>query len=289
MTLPKVLLLYKKTSYDSYFLADKQRSSALKKLLTPREFKRFLDTHQLHYAALTKVQQVLRRRGIKFIRFCRGKAIDPTGFDLVITLGGDGTFMEASHGIKDQFILGVNSNPYWSVGRFCAGTVYNFADLLEGFIAKRARVLFFQRMQVAVSPLKKKFLALNDVLVCHQNPGAMSRYSIDFRGYREQQRSSGVWISTAAGSSGAIASAGGRVLGPQSRNLQYMPRELYHGCGTTYHLKGGLIPDGESIKAVSLMREGVVYVDGSHIYLPFVFGSILKVELSKHPLKAIWK
>ena len=289
MKLPKVLLLYKKTSYDNYFLANKQRSSALKKLLTPQELKRFLDTHQFHYATLTKVQQVLRRRGVGFTRFCRGEAFDPAGFDLVITVGGDGTFMEASHHIKDQFILGVNSDPHWSVGRFCSGTAYNFEDLLEDFIARRPRVLLFQRMKVEISSLKKKFLALNDVLLCHQNPGAMSLYSIDFEGYREQQRSSGVGIATAAGSTGAIASAGGRVLPPQSMNVQYMPRELYRGRGTTYRLKGGLIPDGETIKIASLMREGVVYVDGSHICLPFAFGSTLKVERSKHPLKAIWK
>ena len=146
MRSPKVLLLYKKTSYDNYFLANKKRSSALKKLLTPQELKRFLDTHQFHYATLTKVQQVLRGRGIKFARLCRGETVDPSGFGLVITVGGDGTFMEASHSIKDQFILGVNSDPHWSVGRFCSGTAYNFAGLLDGFITQRPRILFFQRM-----------------------------------------------------------------------------------------------------------------------------------------------
>ena len=76
---------------------------------------------------------------------------------------------------------------------------------------------------------------------------------------------------------------------PQNKNLQYKPRELYSGRGTHYRFKGGLIPDGEHIKITSLMREGVVYVDGSHICVPFAFGSTLKISRSKHPLKVVWK
>ncbi len=287
MNLSKVLLFYKKTSYDHYFLAGQKRSFTLKKLFAPRELKRFLDTHQLHYAALAGVQETLRRRGIRYECFCRGKAFDPSGFGLVITVGGDGTFLEAARVLKGQFVLGVNSNPYWSVGRFCAGTAYNFSDLLERLIAGRSRILVLQRMQIELQ--RKKYLALNDILACHQSPGAMSRYALHFRGQREQQRSSGVWISTAAGSTGAISSAGGRILAPQSKQLQYKPRELYHGRACGYHLKGGLIRDGEDIRITSLMREGVVYVDGCHICLPFVFGSTLKVSRWRHPLKVIWK
>ena len=96
MSSSKVLLFYKKTSYDHYFLAGKKRSSALKKLLAPRDLKRFLDTHQLHYATLAGVEKALRRRGVRYERFCRGKAFDPSGFGLVITVGGDGTFLEAA-------------------------------------------------------------------------------------------------------------------------------------------------------------------------------------------------
>ena len=286
MNLSKVLLFYKKTSYDHYFLAGKKRSSALKKLFAPRELKRFLDTHQLHYATLARVQKALQRRGIHYERFCRGKTFDPSGFGLVITVGGDGTFMEAARALKGQFVLGVNSNPYWSVGRFCAGTAHNFSGLLERWIAGHPRILVLARMQIELQ--KKKYLAINDILACHQSPGAMSRYALYFRGQKEEQRSSGVWISTAAGSTGAICSAGGRVLPAQSKQLQYKPRELYRGYGG-YHLKGGLISDGENIRITSLMREGVVYVDGSHVCLPFVFGSTLKVSRSPHPLKVIWK
>ena len=287
MSSSKVLLFYKKTSYDHYFLAGKKRSSTLKKLLAPRDLKRFLDTHQLHYATLAGVEKALRLRGVRYERFCRGKAFDPSGFGLVITVGGDGTFLEAARALKGQFVLGVNSNPYWSVGRFCAGTAHNFSGLLARWIAGRSRVLVLERMQIEVQ--KKKYPALNDILVSHQSPGAMSRYALHFRGQKEEQRSSGVWISTAAGSTGAIRSAGGRVLPPQSRQLQYKPRELYHGRGSGYHLKGGLIRDGENIRIISLMREGVVYVDGSHVCLPFVFGSTLKVSRSSHPLNVIWR
>ena len=60
---------------------------------------------------------------------------------------------------------------------------------------------------------------LNDILICHHNPGAMSRYYLTVGRVREEQRSSGVWIATAAGSSGGLHSAGGKVLPRKIKNF----------------------------------------------------------------------
>ena len=115
----------------------------------------------------------------------------------------------------------------------------------------------------------------------------MSRYRLEIGGRQEEQRNSGLWISTALGSSGAIQSAGGKVINPGLKKMQYWPRELYVMLGRKYQLTGGLLSGNQKISVVSLMREGMLCVDGAHYHFPFPFGSKLKISLSPHPLRMI--
>ena len=103
----------------------------------------------------------------------------------------------------------------------------------------------------------------------------------------ERQRSSGVWVSTAAGSTAGMKSAGGKVLPIDSTKIQYLPRELFGGHGARYALSGGVLPAGAAIEIVSRMQEGMAYIDGAHRKIPLRYGERLVVRPSRYPLKAI--
>jgi NAD+ kinase len=231
------------------------------------------------------IEAALKFRKINYKRACRGQKLNYNHFDFIITVGGDGTFLEASRHIKDQMILGVNSDPSWSVGRFCVVNSKNFETILDLILKEKAKVKLFQRMELSFNNKQHIWNVLNDCLFCHTNPAAMSRYRLTFGRIKEDQRSSGVWVATAAGSTGAIHSAGASVLNPNSNNFQYKPRELYKGLKTAYRLKGGLVRPGQSLRITSLIREGIVYIDGSHVSTPFTFGETAKLTLSTHPLR----
>ena len=115
----------------------------------------------------------------------------------------------------------------------------------------------------------------------------MNRYLIKVGKIKEEHRSSGVWISTPCGSSGAIHSAGGKKILHTAKKIQYMPRELYRGGNWKYRLTGGILPARQSITITSLMRQGRIYVDGTHMEVPFPFGTTVKVTLSSNPIKTI--
>ena len=53
-------------------------------------------------------------------------------------------------------------------------------------------------------------------------------------------------------------------------------------------LKGAILKPTQKITLTSLMREGVVFVDGSHVCLPFSFGAKIFVSRSPNPLKIIF-
>jgi NAD kinase len=204
-------------------------------------------------------------------------------------VGGDGTFLEAARHVKEGTLWGVNSDPSWSVGRFCSGNPKNFEVLLDKILAGKATVKKFNRLSLSFSDGTQPMNVLNDILVCHHNPGAMSRYFLTIGRVREEQSSSGVWIATAAGSSGGLHSAGGKVLAQESKKFQYRPRELYRWKNTHHRLKGGILKPTQKITLTSLMREGVVFVDGSHVCLPFSFGARISVNRSSSPLKIIFE
>jgi NAD+ kinase len=285
---PKILLLYKNSTYAGYFLNSQRRFSQLQGLFNSEEIKRFRKTHEAHFWALSYVEAVLKNKGLKYTKICRGTSVNYNSYNFIITFGGDGTFLEAARNVKKQLIWGVNSDPTWSVGRFCSGHPINFQTMLEGILNGQFNTKTFHRLQLQFNHGVQSMHVLNDILICHQSPGAMSRYYLKFGKAKEEQKSSGVWVSTAAGSTGGIYSAGGKALNDQSPLMQFLPRELYRGTGTSYKLKGSVIKPTQKLSVTSLMREGVIFVDGSHICLPFSFGTTVKIAKSPHPLKVIW-
>lgn len=284
-----ILLLYKNSTYAGYFLSNRKRLAQLEGLLNHDEIKRFRHTHENHFWSLSYVETVLKSRKLKFTKTCRGSSLDYSRYDLIITVGGDGTFLEAARHVKEGTVWGINSDPSWSVGRFCSGNSKNFEKLLDKILAGKAGVRKFNRLNLSFSDGAPSMNVLNDILICHHNPGAMSRYFLTVGRVREEQRSSGVWIATAAGSSGGLHSAGGKVLPQENKEFQYKPRELYRGKNMHYRLKGGILKQTQKITLTSLMREGVVFVDGSHVCLPFSFGARIFVSRSSNPLKIIFE
>lgn len=285
MTIHRALILYKKSAYSIYFQHAKS-SFHQRGRVNAAELKRFRNMHKTHLQCVDLVEKVIKSLGIKVSKISRGKSFCMDDFDLVVTVGGDGTFLEAAQKVSTQLILGVNSDPSWSVGRFCTATSQNFLNILERLMDQKAEILSYPRLSLNLSGIQVDFL--NEVLVCHRNPAAMSRYALQVGKIIEEQKSSGVWISTAAGSTGAIRSAGGRRFPPTKNIIQYRPRELYAKKDHPYLLKGGVIINGEKVlKVISMMREGRAFVDGSHLSFPLDFGNVASIKNSSFPLKVV--
>ncbi len=285
----KVLLVYKNSTYASYFLSGQSRLKRLQGIFRHAEIKRFKETHDHHFRCLSHIETVLKSKGLKYTKICRGKQVNYRQYNLVITVGGDGTFLEAARNVREHLILGVNSDPIWSVGNFCAAREGNFQKILDAVLCGSQKIRVCQRMMLTLSKKDShRVHVLNDILVCHINPAAISRYYLTIGKLREEQRSSGLWIATAAGSSGAIRSAGGWILPPESKRIQYHARELYVRRNIHYKLKGGILSLMQPVTITSFMREGAIFVDGCHHKIAFPFGRCVEITQSPYPLKIVW-
>ncbi len=271
------LVVYKKSAYEIYAL---DRGGVLFK-----KDRKLKASHERHRSALEGVKRILLEKRIRFRMVYRASRFDASRFDFVISVGGDGTFLEAARNVKDQPILGVNSDPGRSVGIFCGTDAGSFKKIFERILREKEKARRLNRLRVFLNGKFAGFNVLNDILLCHENPAMMSRYNIRIGKKSEEHKDSGLWISTAAGSSGAIKSAGGRVLPLESKQIQYRPRELYSGRGERYGLYGGVIERPDNLEVISLMREGILYIDGPHIKMRLGYGDRLTVLNSPYPLK----
>lgn len=287
MKIRKVLLVSKQSAYTFYFLNNDVTGGREITRVIHEDRKRFEEAHQLHYATLEHVKTVLNQYQIPFQVTYRGRQVDYQNFDFVITVGGDGTFLEAARHLDQQIILGVNSAPSYSVGRFCAADQSNFENLLARILDGQAAIHRFQRLEVEIDAKTYPVRALNDLLICHRNPAFLCRYYLKVGNLAEEQRSSGLWISTPAGSSGALRSSGGSPMNIFDKKFQYRPRELYHQKTRPGQLIGGVLSARQTLQCVSLMRNGMIYLDGAHHHVSFGYGASARVRLSSEPVRTI--
>ena len=282
---PRVLVIYKKSAYRVY--VHERRHPRVTALLQAgdRAASRLMRAHDSHEATLLAARKALRALGARAVfrhRSIRSSALE---FDLVVTIGGDGTLLRSSQLVgADCPVVAINSAPADSVGFFSAGSRDDVGDLLADALAGRLRATRLARMQVAIDQQVVTTRVLNDVLFCHVDPGATTRYAIRFRGREEEHKSSGIWVATAAGSTAAIASAGGRPQPVRSEQLQFLVREPYlHGAARPRMLHG-FVRAGEMLHLRSQVRAGRLCMDGPRAFHPVEIGARLELSRSPEPL-----
>lgn len=209
---------------------------------------------------------------------------------LVITVGGDGTLLTTSHWVTRAALLGVNSAPRSSIGYLTFARRATLPRILARIERGSLLPQAVARLEVALEEghgLEGRLLppALNDVLVAHEQPAATSRYRLQLGRKAEDHRSSGLWVSTTAGSTAGIRSAGGQVMALGERRLQFRARELFRvSGGRVATLAAGFVEAGEQLVVESAMASGWLYVDGSRLATRFPFGARATFRLAEQPL-----
>uniref|UniRef100_A0A7N1A9B7 NADH kinase n=1 Tax=Kalanchoe fedtschenkoi TaxID=63787 RepID=A0A7N1A9B7_KALFE len=278
----------------------------LSRVKNPHVFEYLDNRCMVHKNAINYCQDVVRRKLVDWESIFRSDLSKPiTGVDLVVTVGGDGTLLQASHLMDDSVpVLGVNSDPTQSkeveefsdefdatrsTGYLCGATTENFELVLDNILEGHMDPLKLSRMAINLNSQPISTYALNDILVAHSCPATVSRFSFRIESGDQPAsplincRSSGLRVSTAAGSTAAMLSAGGHVMPILSRDLQYMVREPIAPASTISHLLHKFVRPDESMKIAWSCKYGLIYVDGSHVVYPIQHGDTIDVS-SKAPV-----
>lgn len=285
---PRVVLVLKRSAWRTYF--EQRKDPRLKKLVAENDpaALRLRASHEAHERTVREVRRALSAVGADIVFSGHvGEPFSSAGADLVVTVGGDGTLLSASHSVIDVPILGINSAPSHSVGFFCGAESGQVAQAIHAATLGRLKRTLLTRMQVSVNGKVVAARVLNDALFCHVSPAATSRYLIRIGELSEHQKSSGFWIGPAAGSTAAQRSAGGRVLPLASKKLQLVVREPYTPHGERYGIRRALIPPGDTVVAQSLIQDAKLFFDGPDRQVDIGFGDIIEFTQASQSLAVL--
>ncbi len=290
---PRVLVLVKRTSYRTMVLIEKD--ARVKSLLARSDptVKSLRRSHQHHEETRREVIAALHELGTSVELVDGPRSLVAGAFELVVTIGGDGTLLAASHRVGPEVpILGVNSAPDHSVGFFCVARKGTVRSMLAAALEGTLRRTVLSRMRVDLNGECLHNRVLNDALFCHTIPAATSRYILEVKagaGHAEieEQRSSGLWIGPAAGSTAAQRSAGGRILPLTSRKIQYVVREPYTPGGVPLRMPVGTVEPSGSVLIRNKMREAKIFLDGHHIVHDVQMGDVITLRRSDETLTVL--
>ncbi|PWA69920.1 NADH kinase [Artemisia annua] len=299
----RLLLLLKPLDAYSIYLSNAASRSTNPKVLS------FLDNRcKVHRDAIEFCQNILRRKPVDWDATFRTNLSQPIhDVDLVVTVGGDGTLLQASHLLNDSIpLLGVNSDPTQphevqefgnefdatrSTGYLCAATVKNFEQILNNILECRIVPSELSRMSILVNSMPLSTYALNDILIADPCPASASRFSFRIRKDGKASspltncRSSGLRVSTAAGSTAAMLSAGGFQMPILSTDLQYMVREPISPTSASLGLMHGFVKPNETMDIDWYTNEGLIYIDGHRNAHPVQHGDTIQVSSQAPKLK----
>jgi NAD+ kinase len=270
---PRVLVIYKKSAYQIY--VRERRHAHIEQLVQARDPSalRLVRAHQAHLQA---VEDARFRH--------RSDDTHAQNVDLVVTLGGDGTLLWASRLVAwGTPIVAINTAPKHSVGYFCAGSKRDMGEILSAALSGKLPHTKLTRMMVTVNDQVLSKRVLNDALYCHECPASTSRYTLRLGRELEHQKSSGMWIGPAAGSSAAQHSAGGDIMPIDSEDLQFVVREPYEVEGG-YKLKHGFVKKAQTLQLQSHIRVGRLYLDGPHTVHAVDMAARIQFKKSPEPL-----
>lgn len=307
----KIIVVTKKTSFARY-IQDRNDNELHDLVLAQNPAVAFWQSsHNTHLRTVDFIVNCIEKLNItSYVLDSKAFVVAPDDIDLVISVGGDGTFLSASHNLNNIIpILGVNSDPSTSVGFFCTSTIDTFYDDLLKVLDKTIPVTSLTRMAIRKNDKIITNRILNDVLFCHTNPASTSNYIFQLMERRsltpnvfkinnkeskysplstqETQKSSGLWVGPAAGSTAARRSAGFKPMDLDSPNIQLVVRELYYRPSANQGTSEIIASPGKSIRVISKMDSSAMYLDGDYSVVPVGLGDEIYFEKSDENLNLL--
>jgi hypothetical protein len=240
---------------------------------------------------------------LKFVERQYLPTFDFRGCVAVVVVGQDGLVANAAKYVGDVPIVAVNPDPSHFDGVLLPFQVREARQAVKRTVENRAR---FRRVTLAAVSLNdgQHMLAFNDLFIgCRTHVSA--RYVLRVSDRAENQSSSGMIVSTGAGSTGWLSSvcnmasgfaawtgrrAGERIaMDWEDRRLVWVVREPFQSkvSGTT--LVAGFLDQGQELVIESLMpANGVIFSDGVESdFLEFTSGSIARISVSRQSARLV--
>jgi NAD+ kinase len=227
----------------------------------------------------------LQAKSVEAVEMHRDAAADLKGADLILTLGGDGTFLAGARlaAPKGIPVLGVN------LGRLGFLTELEHDQLEEGFrryLAKDYRIEERNMLQVVLSRAGRtlaRAIGLNEVVVDHSGDARILRLEIDVGGQRVGViDADGAIVATASGSTAYALASGGPILEPTLRDLVLVPMSPF-----ALTVRPIVFAPGQDITLRVVRGPAEMRVDGGIRGRTVAPGDVVRCGSYERPLKVV--
>jgi NAD+ kinase len=155
-----------------------------------------------------------------------------SSFDIMFTIGGDGTFLRSVTHVRDLDIpiLGINSGRLGFLAIVAKDVIEESIELvINGHYTIQERTLISVKTTPKIKGLSELNFALNEVTIAKKNTTSMIGVKTNLNGeYLTNYWADGLIISTPTGSTGYSLSCNGPVIMPDSKNLVITPIAPHH-------------------------------------------------------------
>ena len=267
------------------------------------DFEAYEKEDAIYKDSLSRVQQILSR-------IIKNKIIERSFLpsylfsekNLIIVLGPDGLVANTAKYAQGIPILAINPDPARNDGLLLPFQVGTFGDAAEDAVSGKARILDRSFAEARLND-GQRLLAFNDLFI-----GAAShvsaRYRIAYNDRSEQHSSSGLIVSTRAGSTGWLSSIFNMAYGivrnfdqevehaqpdMEENELLFAVREPFVSLHSQADICMGLIDAQKSLKLESYMPSGgVIFSDGiEKDFLHFNSGAIASIGLAEEKARLV--
>ncbi len=228
---------------------------------------------------------------------------DFRGYVVVVVVGRDGLVANVAKYVRDLPIVAVNPDPERIDGILLPFHVRQARQAVQRAVEDRAKIRPVTLAEVNLND-GQRMLAFNDFFVgCQSHVSA--RYLLRINNREEPQSSSGLIVSTGAGSTGWLSSVfnmaegftrwtGGGLqhrvhLAWEDRRLVWVVREPFRGKQSGAELVAGWLDQGNELVVESLMPSGgVIFSDGVESdFLEFTSGTIARVGVAQQRARLV--
>lgn len=221
---------------------------------------------------------------------------------LIIVIGQDGLVANTAKYSKNTPIIAVNPDKERYDGILLPFDVSNFIGGVENVITNKFNS---KTMRFAEAKLNdgQRLLAFNDLFI-GASTHISAKYKISYDNKKEEQSSSGLIVSTPAGSTGWLSSIFNMsygITGLFEKNLKlkrpklkddellFAVREPFQSVRTQIGITAGIIKNQNNLTIESLMpTSGVIFSDGVESdFLRFNSGAIATIGIAKETAKMV--
>jgi len=222
--------------------------------------------------------------------------------NLIVVIGQDGLVANTAKYSRGIPIVAVNPDKKRFDGVLLPFDTINFIEGVENVISNQFQS---KTMRFAEAKLNdgQRLLAFNDLFI-GASTHISARYKINFNNKQEEHSSSGLIVSTPAGSTGWLSSVFNMaygVTGMFEKNLKpkkpklkesellFAVREPFQSIKTQIRITAGLIRNQQNLVIESLMpTSGVIFSDGIESdFLRFNSGSIATIGIAKETARIV--